>query len=155
MEKSLYLSSIIVLFFIHAVATPITKSPQRKNLLLDFVTQHSAEISQHIKRSVKKNTPHKKSQRNAQPSFTAEELAFISVKESAEGGYTPAQDLLAYCYATGTGTKVNARLAFCWYLRAALAGSKSAKDSLIACFEEGVGVTSDPRLSKLLKDLLQ
>lgn len=86
---------------------------------------------------------------------TPEELAFETVRDAAIGGYVPAQDILAYCYATGAGTKVNSRLAFSWYLKAALEGSKSALDSLIACFEGGIGVAKDSKIAKILTDILK
>lgn len=164
------LSLITTIMGILLINTMTAATPHLPNKLFDFIAQHSTEMAAYMHRSSKsflqkaagfKTTPisHKKSsqaqQRNRPPSATAEELAFTSVKESAMGGYVPAQDLLAYCYATGTGTKVNERLAFCWYLRAAIEGSKSARDSLLACFDEGVGIKADPQLCRLLKNILQ
>ena len=168
MKKPSLINTIIGILLINAItdATP----PRTPNKLFDFIAQHSTEMAAYMHRSskpfaqksayLKTTKPSQKkgskpTQRNSRPSATAEELAFTSVKESAQGGYVPAQDLLAYCYATGTGTQVNERLAFCWYLRAAIEGSKSARDSLLACFDEGIGVKADPQICRLLKEILQ
>lgn len=150
MKKLLIIKTLMIIFFLNTVESAPLQTP---NKLLDFVAQHSTEMALYMRRSIKPTKKNPKKSATSSPT-TAEELAFISVKESALGGYVPAQDLLAYCYATGTGTKENGRLAFCWYLKAALEGSKSARDSLFACFEEGIGVTSDPQLCKLLKTIL-
>lgn len=112
------------------------------------------------KKNNKKNKQHKDQQqrstaRQKKVDFpSAEELAFDSVKAAAEGGYVPAADLLAYCYATGTGTKIDEKLAFCWYMKAALDGSQSAKDSLVTCFDNGVGVEKNQQVAKILQRLL-
>ena len=161
--------AIVSIIFMHTMASATT---HKANKLLEFVAQHSTEMAAYMHRSSILTTPKtirfnptpaaqlkkskKSSQKNSRSSSptTAEELAFISVKDSALGGYVPAQDLLAYCYATGTGTKINERLAFCWYLKAAISGSKSAIDSLVACFNDGIGVNIDPQISKTLKSIL-
>ncbi len=127
--------------------------------LFNFVQEHAAELGMHVKRlataTSKKGSQQKKSPKKTQKSGPSrEELAFETVKEAAQDGYVPAQDLLAYCYATGTGTKPSGKLAFSWYLSAALAGSNSAKESLIACFEEGIGVTKDTTMAQVLRALL-
>lgn len=171
MNKFITIHTIGCILLINTISAKISNEP---NKLLDFVKKHSTEIANHMHRSINnpaqkttrfnqktaanflKKKPFNKNLKNqkTERSSTAEELAFISVKESATNGYVPAQDMLAYCYATGTGTKTNARLAFCWYLKAALGGSSSAKDSLIACFNEGIGVTRDPQICTILKNIL-
>lgn len=142
--------------------------------LFNFINQHADTMALHMGRSIpiqkpkterfKKKKPtaarpaepavKKSPQSPAKQAPTAEELAFKTVKEAAESGYVPAQDLLAYCYATGTGTKVNEGLAFAWYLRAALEGSQSARSSLLACFDDGIGVNKDKALNQLLHDII-
>lgn len=142
--------------------------------LLDFVTQHHDTMALYICRSqVVKTDRFKKKptlplstmaqkkdnktvpQKAIPAGPTPEELAFESVCDSAQGGYIPAQELLAYCYATGAGTPVNNRLSFAWYLKASLNGSSGALDSLIACFENGIGITKDAKLTQILNNLLK
>ena len=163
-----------------ALSTPLCADKKDATKLFNFVTTHADALACHLQRSIPPQKPKtvrfkKKSAKAALPAKaaqpttpakktppkpapktgpTAEELAFKTVKEAAEGGYVPAQDLLAYCYATGTGTKANERLAFAWYLRAALEGSQSARSSLLACFDDGVGVAKDKTLTQLLHDII-
>ncbi len=85
----------------------------------------------------------------------AEGAAFRTIRQAAEDGYVPAQDLLAYCYATGTGTEKDEKLAFCWHLCTIFTGrSPAGIESLISCFERGVGVAKDLALASLLRAVL-
>jgi TPR repeat protein len=122
--------------------------------LLDFVKNNADEIALYVKRSrpqVNQSKGNNKKNKPTKKDLSSEELAFITIKESAENGYTPAQDLLAYCYATGAGTKIDKILAFCWYLQAAFNGSHSAKESLITCFDQGIGVAKNAEIAKFLR----
>lgn len=165
MNKFIMMYTIGCLLLIKSMSANI--SPEQ-SMLLNFVEKHSSQITNHMFRSINhptqktlhfnqnklRNPLRKNVNKNIKKQLlTAEEMAFFSVKESAESGYVPAQDMLAYCYASGTGTKVNTRLAFCWYLQAAFGGSSSAKDSLIACFNEGIGVARDPKISAILESI--
>ncbi len=141
--------------------------------LLDFVALHRDTLAMYVLRSQTVKTERFKKKPIPKPAAepktkksasavvlppagpTPEELAFETVRDAAYGGYVPAQDILAYCYATGAGTRVNNRLAFSWYLKAALEGSKSALDSLIACFEGGIGVVKDNKIAQILTDILK
>ena len=125
-----------------------------KNPLLDFVAGHADNLAQHIKRNnvIKKEKNQSNNQKKSSiPAKSHEENAFDVIKEAAEDGYVPAQDLVAYCYATGSGTKINNQLAFKWYMVAALAGSQSAKESLITCLEEGIGIAKDQQIATILR----
>ena len=135
------------------IQTEVTKKTHSLNLF-NFVQKHAAQIGMHVKRLTLGQSEKKSLKTSKKSGPSREELAFKTVKEAAQDGYIPAQDLLAYCYATGTGTKPSGKLAFSWYLSAALAGSSSAKESLIACFEEGIGVTKDTTMAQVLKTLL-
>lgn len=121
------------------------------SVLQEFIKDNAEQMAFYVKKS--KPTIQQNKAKKAK-NLSSEELAFATVKESAENGYIPAQDLLAYCYATGAGTKVNKVLAFCWYLQAAYNGSRSAKESLISCFEQGIGVTRNIEIARVLRAAL-
>ncbi len=124
--------------------------------LFDFVSKHHDALTIYTHRSpnLKGSRITKKSKNSRANHQAAETKAFETVRNAAVEGYVPAQDVLAYCYATGAGTKMNTRLAFSWYLKAALEGSKSALNSLITCFEEGLGVAKDVKIAQILGNIL-
>lgn len=168
------INSIAIMLFLFG--TTVSLKGQESSALSAFLAEHAQAMGQYMSRAIKTSNPKsarfskpvqpkkeaaKKVTQKTQPNQTnapaqpskAEKLAFESVKEAAEGGYVPAQDLLAYCYATGTGVKADERLAFAWYLKAALAGSQSAQGSLIACVRDGIGVKKDKQLAQLIEDI--
>lgn len=149
--KKLSLAAFVLIFLNVTFA-----DAKNTHMLSDFVKEHQEKLAFYVQRSKQNANPRKAGKKNKQkaPDLSSEELAFATVKESAENGYVPAQDLLAYCYATGAGTKIDKVLAFCWYMQAAFNGSKSARESLVACFEQGIGVAKNVEIARNLRAAL-
>jgi hypothetical protein len=124
---------------VYGMPTPEPEKPVKEK-------KNKALIAAH-----KKTKACKKNAAVESPLLSQEEQAFITIHDAAQGGYVAAQDLLAYCYATGSGTPVNEALAFNWYLCAALAGSTSARASLIVCIDQGIGTKKNQALAQLLR----
>jgi uncharacterized protein len=62
---------------------------------------------------------------------------------AARAGVSTACFCYAYCLEVGEGVKKNEKLAFKYYLRAAIMGDKGAMESVARCYYHGIGVVTD------------
>ena len=74
------------------------------------------------------------------------------LKSAAAANVADAQFELAICYERGEGVRKDDRLAFEWYLRAALRGNAQSVWEVGRCHYFGIGVAQDRRLSDIMAD---
>ncbi len=74
------------------------------------------------------------------------------LKAAALANVVDAQFDLANCYELGEGVDKDGRLAFEWYLRAALYGHSQSVWEVGRCYYFGIGITQDRRLSDIFAD---
>lgn len=80
----------------------------------------------------------------------SEELALKYFAEAADNGYIPAQYQLALCYKDniGSASPINPRLAFTWFMRAALHEHKEAEQMVAWCHANHFGIPYDLQSEK-------
>jgi TPR repeat protein len=74
------------------------------------------------------------------------------LKSAASANISDAQYDLANCYESGEGVDKDDRLAFEWYLRAALHGNAQSVWEVGRCYYFGIGIAQDRRLSDIMAD---
>lgn len=74
------------------------------------------------------------------------------LKSAAAANIADAQYELAICYENGDGVRKDDRLAFEWYLRAALRGNAQSVWEVGRCYYFGIGIAQNRRLSDIMAD---
>ena len=82
---------------------------------------------------------------NRKGEVTNYKQALPTLLRLAERGDVFAQNVVGFCFDTGSGTPQDTSKAIHWYEKAAKGGSKEAIGNLAAIFENGTGVNPDLR----------
>lgn len=120
-------------------------SDDAMNLLGDFylagcgVTRDRQRALDYFKRAAKNGDPY------AHFSLFVEEELFTCIKRLAEQGYAPAQNVLSFQYANGTGGITDTELAVVWARKAIEQGNTAAQFNLGIHYWIGIGVPKDPQ----------
>ena len=72
-------------------------------------------------------------------------MAVQMMKKSAEQGYVPAQNRLAWYYNNGQGVEKNLEMSFYWYQKCAIQGDHEGMFECGRRYIEGIGVTKDEK----------